>query len=134
MVLQFDADALIGIRAVCPEFDVLHRLKPLAQRGIEVLGEDALSIGAKILKLHAVGHRGGLGLFLEILEDIEAAADKRLLASEHFISVYNQVSDRRHRRIDQAIQILQSNPAAQMQEVAELVGFEPSHSPAPSDA
>ncbi len=49
MVLQFDADALIGVRAVCPEFEVLHRLKPLAQRGIEVLGADALAIGAKIL-------------------------------------------------------------------------------------
>ena len=126
MVLQFDADALIGVRSVCPEFDVLYRLKPLAQRGIEVLGEDAFIIGAKILRLHSAGHRGGLGLFLEILEDIETAAEKRLLASEHFISVYNQVSDRRHRRIDQAIQILQSNPAAQMREVAELVGFEPS--------
>lgn len=126
MVLQFDADALIGVRAVCPEFEVLHRLKPLAQRGIEVLGPDACAIGAKILELHAVGHRGGLGLFLEILEAIEAATEKRLLASEHFISVYNQVSDRRHRRIDQAIQILQSDPGAQMQEVAALVGFEPS--------
>jgi AraC-like DNA-binding protein len=126
MVLQFDADALIGIRAVCPEFEVLHRLKPLAQRGIEVLGADALLIGAKILELHAVGHRGGLGLFLEILEAIEAATEKRLLASEHFIAVYNQVSDRRHRRIDQAIQILQSDPGAQMHEVAAMVGFEPS--------
>ncbi|OCJ63188.1 AraC family transcriptional regulator [Agrobacterium tumefaciens] len=126
MVLQFDADVLIGIRAVCPEFEVLHRLKPLAQRGIEVLGADALLIGAKILELHAVGHRGGLGLFLEILEAIEAATEKRLLASEHFIAVYNQVSDRRHRRIDQAIQILQSDPGAQMHEVAAMVGFEPS--------
>lgn len=90
MVLQFDADALIGIRAVCPEFEVLHRLKPLAQRGIEVLGADALLIGAKILELHAVEHRVGLGLFLEILEAIEAATEKRLLASEHFIAVYNR--------------------------------------------
>ena len=126
VVLQFDADGLIGVRAVCPEFDVLHRLKPLAQRGIEVLGPEALAIGARILELHALGHPSGLGLFLEILEAIEAASEKRLLASEHFISVYNQVSDRRHRRIDQAIQILQSNPGAQMQEVAGLVGFEPS--------
>ena len=126
LVLQFDADALVGVRAVCPEFDVLHRMKPLAQRGIEVLGADARAIGAKILELHAAGHRGGLGLFLEILEAIEAATEKRPLASEHFISVYNQVSDRRHRRIDQAIQILQSDPGAQMQEVAALVGFEPS--------
>uniref|UniRef100_UPI0038B3E84D hypothetical protein n=1 Tax=Staphylococcus aureus TaxID=1280 RepID=UPI0038B3E84D len=70
MVLQFDADALIGVRSVCPEFDVLYRLKPLAQRGIEVLGEDAFTIGAKILRLHSAGHGGGLGLFLEILEDI----------------------------------------------------------------
>lgn len=126
MVLQFDADALIGVRAVCPEFDVLHRLKPLAQRGIEILGNDASLIGEKILELHAIGHRGGLGLFLEILEAIDAAAEKRLLASEHFISIYNQVSDRRHRRIDQAIQILQSDPGAQMHEVAQEVGFEPS--------
>lgn len=126
VVLQFDADGLIGVRAVCPEFDVLHRLKPLAQRGIEVLGPEALAIGARILELHALGHPSGLGLFLEILEAIEAASEKRLLASEHFMSVYNQVSDRRHRRIDQAIQILQSNPGAQMQEVAGLVGFEPS--------
>lgn len=126
MVLQFDADALIGIRSICPEFDVLHRLKPLAQRGIEVCGEEAFAIGEKILALHAAAERGGLGLFLEILEDIEAAPQKRLLASEHFLSVYNQVSDRRHRRIDQAIQILQSDPGAQMHEVAEQVGFEPS--------
>lgn len=126
MVLQFDADALIGVRAVCPEFEVLHRLKPHAQRGIEILGPEASVIGEKILKLHAAGHLGGLGLFLEILQDIEAASQKRLLASEHFLSVYNQMSDRRHRRIDQAIQILQSVPGAQMHEVAERVGFEPS--------
>ena len=126
MVLQFDADALIGVRSICPEFDVLHRLKPLAQRGIEVYGAEAFTIGEKVLALHAAGERGGLGLFLEILEDIEAAPQKRLLASEHFLSVYNQVSDRRHRRIDQAIQILQSDPGAQMHEVAEQVGFEPS--------
>jgi AraC-like DNA-binding protein len=126
MVLQFDADALISIRTICPEFEVLHRLKPLAQRGIEILGPEALAIGEEILKLHAVGHRGGLGLFLKILEAIEAAPQKRLLASEHFLSVYNQVSDRRHRRIDQAIQILQSDPGAQMHEVAERVAFEPS--------
>lgn len=126
LVLQFDADALIGIRGICPEFDVLHRLKPLADRGIEIMGAAALEIGAKILKLH--GHRsgGGLGLFLDILNDIEAAPQKRLLASDHFISTYNQLSDRRHRRIDQAIQIMQSSPAAPMHEVAELVGLEPS--------
>jgi AraC-like DNA-binding protein len=126
MVLQFDADALIGVRAVCPEFDVLHRLKPLAQRGIEILGDEAFAIGEKILRLHGHGPRGGLGLFLEILEAIDAAPQKRLLASEHFIATYNQVSDRRHRRIDQAIQILQSDPGAQMHEVAQQVGFEPS--------
>lgn len=62
MVLQFDADALIGVRSVCPEFDVLYRLKPLAQRGIEVLGKTRLLSG-KILRLHSAGHRGGLGLF-----------------------------------------------------------------------
>ncbi len=126
MVLQFNADALIGVRAICPEFEVLHRLKPLAQRGIEILGNEADEIGSKILELHASTSSNGLGLFVEILNAIEAAAEKRVLASEHFISVYNQLSDRRHRRIDQAIQIMQSSPGAQMHEVAERVGLEPS--------
>ncbi|HCL64598.1 MAG TPA: AraC family transcriptional regulator [Rhizobium sp.] len=126
MVLQFDADALMGVRAICPEFEVLHRLKPMAERGIEIVGREAHEIGAKILALHASRNRGGLGLFIEILNAIEAAPQKRLLASEHFISVYNQLSDRRHRRIDQAIQIMQSSPGAQMREVAERVGLEPS--------
>lgn len=126
VVLQFDADALIGVRATCPEFDVLHRLKPMADRGIEIMGPEANVIGAKILALLSRQSVGGLGLFIEILADIEAAPQKRLLASEHFISVYNQLSDRRHRRIDEAIQIVQSDPGAQMHEVAQQVGFEPS--------
>jgi len=126
LVLQFDADALIGIRSVCPEFDVLYRLKPLADRGIEILGPEAEAIGTKVINLHQ--HQGGsrLGLFIEILELIEAAPRKRLLASEHFTATYNDLSDRRHRRIDRAIQIMQSNPGASMQEVAGLVGLEPS--------
>lgn len=123
VVLQFDADALMGVRAICPEFEVLHRLKPMAERGIEIIGVQAHEIGARILELHAAKNGNGLGLFLEILNAIEAAPQKRLLASEHFISVYNQLSDRRHRRIDQAIQIMQSNPGAQMHEVAEQVGL-----------
>lgn len=126
LVLQFDADALMNIRNVCPEFDILYRLRPLAQRGIEVGGPESIEIGSKILKLHAKQGSGGLSLFLEILNDIEAAGQKRLLASEHFISFYNEMSDKRHRRIDQAIQILQSNPRTQMNEVAEAVGLEPS--------
>ncbi|MCX8280120.1 AraC family transcriptional regulator [Phyllobacterium sp. 0TCS1.6C] len=126
LVLQFDAEALMGVRAVCPEFDVLHRLKPLADRGIEIMGPAAFDIGSKILDLHALEAGGGLGLFIEILNDIEAAPQKRLLASEHFISVYNQLADRRHRRIDHAIQIMQSSPGAQMHEVAKLVGLAPS--------
>lgn len=126
MVLQFDADALMGVRAVCPEFEVLHRLKSFAERGIEILGPEAHEIGSKILALHERKDRAGLGLFIEILNAIEDAPQKRLLASEHFISVYNQLSDRRHRRIDQAIQIMQSNPGAQMHEVAAEVDLEPS--------
>lgn len=126
LVLQFDAEALMNIRAVCPEFDVLHRLKPLAERGIEILGPAALEIGGKMLDLHERKNAGGLGLFIDILNNIETASQKRLLASEHFISFYNQLSDRRHRRIDRAIQIMQSSPSAKMHEVAELVGLEPS--------
>ena len=126
LVLQFDADALMDIRNVCPEFDIIYRLRTLAQRGVEVVGPQASEIGSKILKLHAKQGSGGLSLFLEILNDIEAAGQKRLLASEHFISFYNEMSDKRHRRIDQAIQILQSNPRTQMNEVAEAVGLEPS--------
>ena len=126
LVLQFDAEALIGVRAVCREFDVLHRLKDLAQRGVEILGPEALEIGRKILDLHTHKSAGGLGRFIEIFEDIETAPQKRLLASEHFISSYNQLSDRRHRRIDKAIQIMQSSPGTQMHEVAQLVGLEPS--------
>lgn len=126
LVLQFDAEALMDIRAVCPEFNVLHRLKPFAERGIEIMGRAAFEIGSKILDLHGCKSGGGLGLFIEILTDIEAAPQTRLLASEHFISFYNQLSDRRHRRIDQAIQIMQSSPSAKMHEVAELVGLEPS--------
>lgn len=126
LVLQFDADALIGVRSVCPEFEVLHRLKPIADRGIEILGPEATEIGSKLIELHE--NHGGprLGLFIEILERIEAAPQKRLLASEHFTATYNDMSDRRHRRIDRAIQIMQSNPGASMNEVAGLVGLEPS--------
>jgi AraC-like DNA-binding protein len=126
LVLQFDADALMEVRAVCAELAVLHRLKPQAQRGIEILGPEAQEIGAKIIALHDYRGNAGLGLFLEILGDIEAAPDKRLLASEQFISIYNELSDKRHRRIDQAIQILQSSPDTQMREVARAVGLEPS--------
>lgn len=126
LVLQFDAGALMAVRATCPEFEVLHRLDPLAQRGIEILGPEATQIGEKIMDLHARGGRGGLSLFLEILNDIEAAPAKRLLASEHFISFYNELSDKRHRRIDTAIQMLQSDPSALMHEVAEAVGLAPS--------
>ncbi|MFN7023575.1 MAG: AraC family transcriptional regulator [Pseudorhizobium sp.] len=126
LVLQFDAEALIGIRSVCPEFDVLHRLSPQAQRGIEILGTGAGDIGQMIIELHRTGGYGGLGLFLQILNAIEGASQKRLLASEHFISFYNELSDRRHRRIDQAIQILQTDPGKQMHEVAEEVQLAPS--------
>ncbi|MVA25077.1 AraC family transcriptional regulator (plasmid) [Agrobacterium vitis] len=126
LVLQFDADALISARTACPEFNLLHRLKGMAQRGIEIMGPEAASIGRKIMNLSAHAGEGGLGLVLDILSDIEAAQQKRLLASEQFILYYNQLSDRRHRRIDKAIQIMQSNPSKQMHEVAELVGLEPS--------
>ena len=126
LVLQFDAEALMGIRAICPEFEVLHRLSALAQRGIEILGPEAGRIGRKIIDLHERNGHGGLSLFLQILTEIEAAPRTRLLASEHFISFYNELSDKRHRRIDQAIQILQSDPSSQMHEVAETVGLAPS--------
>ncbi|WP_159949330.1 AraC family transcriptional regulator [Rhizobium sp. 18065] len=126
MVLQFDAEALMSVRAICPEFEVLHRMKPMAERGVEILGPEAHEIGARLLELQTAGNGSGLGLFIEILNAIEAAPQKRLLASEHFISVYNQLSDRRHRRIDRAIQIMQSNPGAQMHEVATEVDLEPS--------
>ncbi|MFC0243883.1 AraC family transcriptional regulator [Falsochrobactrum ovis] len=124
-VLQFDADALIKIRSTCPEFDVLHRLKQLSRRGIEIIGQEASEIGVKIEELHRCHDVSGLGLFLEILEGIDQAPHKRLLASEHFASHYSQLTDKRHRRIDQAIQILQSNPGSQMQQVAEAVGLTP---------
>lgn len=126
LVLQFDAEALMGIRAVCPEFEILHRLKALAQRGIEILGPEALEIGRKIMDLHAHTGGSGLGRLIDILDAIETAPQKRLLASEHFISFYNQLSDRRHRRIDKAIHVMQSSPNTQMHEIAELVGLEPS--------
>lgn len=126
LVLQFNADTLMQARSICPELDVLHRLKPLSRRGIEILGSDAADIGQMIIALH--DHKGttGLGMFLEILNAIEAAPRKRALATEHFISLYGELSDKRHRRIDQAIQILQSKPDTQMHEVAETVGLDPS--------
>jgi AraC-like DNA-binding protein len=126
VVLQFDADALISARTACPEFNLLYRLKDMAQRGIEIMGPEAANIGHKIMSLTADASEGGIGRVLEILADIEAAQQKRLLASEQFIMYYNQISDRRHRRIDKAIQIMQSSPSKQMHEVAELVGLEPS--------
>jgi AraC-like DNA-binding protein len=126
LVLQFNADTLMQARSICPELDVLHRLKPMSRRGIEILGPEAAEIGKMIIALH--DHKGtiGLGLFLEILNAIEAAPRKRALATEHFISLYGELSDKRHRRIDQAIQILQSRPDTQMHEVAVTVGLEPS--------
>lgn len=126
LVLQFDADTLMQARAICPELEVLHRLKPMSRRGIEILGPEAIDIGEMIVELN--DHKGavGLGLFLEILNAIEAAPRKRALATEHFISLYGELSDKRHRRIDQAIQILQSRPDTQMHEVAETVGLDPS--------
>ncbi|MFK0685807.1 AraC family transcriptional regulator [Ochrobactrum sp. BD67] len=124
LVLQFNADALIQVRSVCPEFEVLHRLKELSRRGIEITGHEALDIGEMILALHRQSDAAGLGLFLEILNAIDSAGQKRPLASEHFVSLYSEASDKRHRRIDQAIQILQSNPDRQMQDVAEAVGLD----------
>lgn len=126
LVLQFDADALIGIRAICPEFEVLHRLKPLSMQGIEIMGAAAGRIGEMILDLNKTGQSGGLGLFIDILQAIETAPEKRLLASSHFVSSYNENSDKRHRRIDKAIQLLQSTPSMQMQDVAAAVGLESS--------
>ena len=125
LVLQFDADALIQARAVCPELDVLYRLKPQASRGIEILGRQAETIGAMILALHQKDEAGALGLFIEILNAIELAPQKRSLASDHFVSHYSETNDKRQRRIDQAIQLLQSNPERQMQDVAEAVGLDP---------
>lgn len=126
LVLQFNADTLMQARSICPELDVLHRLKPLSRRGIEILGSDAADIGQMIIALHDYKGTTGLGMFLEILNAIEAAPRKRALATEHFISLYGELSDKRHRRIDQAIQILQSKPDTQMHEVAETVGLDPS--------
>lgn len=126
LVLQFNADTLMQARSICPELDVLHRLKPLSRRGIEILGSEAEGIGQMIIGLHDHKGAAGLGLFIEILNAIEAAPRKRALATEHFISLYGELSDKRHRRIDQAIQILQSRPDTQMHEVAETVGLEPS--------
>lgn len=134
LVLQFNADALMQTRAACPEFDVLHRLKNAAQRGIEILGKSAGKIGEKILRLHRLdgtagqgsGQGSGLGLFIDILNNIEAAPDKRSLASAHFVSHYSEVSDKRHRRIDRAIQMLQSSPDIQMHDVARAVGLDAS--------
>jgi AraC-like DNA-binding protein len=126
LVLQFDADTLMQARAICPELDVLHRLKPMSRRGIEILGPEAIDIGEMIVELNSRKGSFGLGLFLEILNAIEAAPRKRALATEHFISLYGELSDKRHRRIDQAIQILQSRPDTQMHEVAETVGLDPS--------
>jgi AraC-like DNA-binding protein len=122
LVLQFDAEALISISATCPEFDVLRRINSLARRGIEILGKQAQQIGEMIIKLHE--QNSGLGLFIDILNAIEQAPNKRLLASEGFIAAYNQISDKRFRRIDTAIQLLQSNPSMQMHEVAQAVGLE----------
>lgn len=122
LVLQFDAEALIAISTTCPEFDVLQRVSSMARRGIEVLGEEALQIGDMIIKLHE--HGASLGLFVDILNAIEHAPIKRLLASEAFLTAYSHISDKRFRRIDKAIQILQSNPSIQMHDVAQAVGLE----------
>ncbi|WP_343315781.1 helix-turn-helix domain-containing protein [Brucella sp. BE17] len=123
LVLQFDADALVGARTACPEFDILHRLKPLSLQGIEITGRAAARIGRMMVDLHRKGNASGLGLFIDILKAIEATSEKRLLASSHFVSLYNEKSDRRHRRIDEAIQLLQSTPSMQMQEVAAAIGL-----------
>jgi len=123
-VLQFEADVLISGRTACPEFNLLHRLKGMPQRDVEVMGHGATSIGHRIINLTTHAGEEGLGRLLEILAAIEAAPQKLLLASERFIMNYNQLSDRRHRRIDKAIQIMQSSPRKQMHEVAELVGLE----------
>lgn len=126
LVLQFDADTLMQARSICPEFGVLHRLGPLSRRGIEIMGPEAEAIGAMILDLHAREGAAGLGLFIDILNAIEAAPHRRALASEHFVSHYSELSGRRHRRIDQALQILQSRPDTRMNDVAEAVGLDPS--------
>lgn len=124
LVLQFDAEALISARSACPEFDVLSRMNEMARRGIEVTGKEARDIGNMVVELQTHSGGSGFGRFIDILNAIERAPHKKLLASEQFIATYNQISDKRLRRIDRAIQILQSNPSTQMHEVAEAVGLE----------
>lgn len=124
LVLQFDADALISISQICPEFDVLQRINKMVRRGMEVLGKEAKVIGDMIIELQE--KRTGIGIFLDILCAIERAPEKRLLASEVFVETYTQISDKRLRRIDRAIQMIQSNPSVQMHEVAQAVDLDQS--------
>lgn len=125
-VLQFDADRLMSPDNAIAELRSLQALEPLAERGIEVHGAEAAEIGALIEELEHSSPVRGLGLFAEILERIHLARDRRVLVSARFVTKYAPLAGRRHARIDDAMQIVQSTPATSMQDVAEMVGTDPS--------
>ncbi|MBK4216850.1 helix-turn-helix domain-containing protein [Paracoccus caeni] len=120
-VLQFDADRLMAM----PELRALQALAPMAERGIEFFGDDAARIGAMVMRLAESSPAAGLGIFAEIVGQLHAAQDSRLMASAGFVENYVPLSGRRHARIDEAIQMLQSSPSTNMQTIAKKLGTDP---------
>lgn len=122
-VLQFDADKLLHPEAMLPEFKVLQALVPLSERGIEIFGPPAKEIGRLIMDLCHAPASTGLGIFVEILDRIHHTEARRVLASARFVTTFSPVSEKRRHRIDEAIQLVQSEPQLSMQEICERINL-----------
>ncbi|WP_112310531.1 AraC family transcriptional regulator [Pseudogemmobacter bohemicus] len=125
-VLQFNAGHLLDAGPRLAELRPLQTLLPLAERGIELRGEEAAEAGALMIALEQAPPAQGLGLFVGILALFARAENIRLLASPGFVSGYAPHASGRHARVNDAIQLLQSNPAITMYEAARSVRAAPS--------
>ena len=125
-VLQFDAEQYLSICDIMPEMRLIRTLAPLAERGIELGGQDAREAGDIVLALQTTSPGHGLGLLIELLTVFAEATDRRLLASPGFAKGYAPIIAGRHSKVDQAMQHMQVNPSISMNEVADLVGASPS--------
>ncbi|MBT9246154.1 AraC family transcriptional regulator (plasmid) [Gemmobacter fulvus] len=125
-VLQFDAGQLLSKIPVLAELRSLQALVQESERGIELMGREAAEAGALMIELEQAPPARGLGLFVEILSRFATATDYRLLASPGFATGYAALASGRHARVNNAVQLVQSNPSISMNEAADIVGAEAS--------
>jgi AraC-like DNA-binding protein len=105
VVLQFDGNALLDLRAVLPELTELMPLFEQARRGIEFTGKTAF---AAATLLESIGPAKGLErliLFLQLIETLARAPkrDVRVLAS---VCYSPSLDERSSERINQAFDYL----------------------------